>query len=114
MKFEIEVVYNNLPQLNKRMRQNVRRALRDTALECETIAKQYAPFRYGFLRDSIQAEEESELSWIVAPHTDYAIFMEYGTARVAPRPYMRPAARSVEGRFRQRMQQAVEDAGGRD
>ncbi|GIV51033.1 MAG: hypothetical protein KatS3mg038_1554 [Candidatus Kapaibacterium sp.] len=77
MRFETNTTHNALPRLNERMRQNVRRGLRDTALECETIAKQYAPFRYGFLRDSIQAEEESELSWIVAPHTDYAIFMEY-------------------------------------
>jgi HK97 gp10 family phage protein len=110
VRFEINITHNALPRLTEEMRRRVAQGVRDSARECELVAKQYAPFRYGFLRASIEAEQESELSWIVAPHTDYAIFQEFGTSRMAPRPYMRPAARATEGRFRQRMREAVGEA----
>jgi HK97 gp10 family phage protein len=45
----------------------------------------------GFLRNSIQVDEVTPNEAIIAPHTDYAEHVEFGTSRMAARPYMRPA-----------------------
>ena len=44
-----------------------------------------------FLRNSIQVDEVTPNEAIIAPHTDYAEHLEFGTSRMAARPYMRPA-----------------------
>ena len=57
----------------------------------ETHAKLVAPVDTGFLRNSIQVDEVTPNEAIIAPHTDYAEHLEFGTSRMAARPYMRPA-----------------------
>jgi hypothetical protein len=61
----------------------------------------------GALRASIRVIPKSKLRYWVAAGTDYAEGLEFGTTRIRPRPYMRPAfdkwsrggklARSLEG-----------------
>jgi len=52
----------------------------------------------GTLRGSIQVEEPvTPTQAIIATHTDYAEFLEFGTSRMAARPYMRPALDENEG-----------------
>lgn len=67
------------------------RALRAAANMVAAQAKVYAPFVTGFLRNSIQVDEVDATHAVIAPHTDYALFVEFGTSRRAPKPYMRPA-----------------------
>jgi len=74
----------------------------------EDSAKGYCPVDTGALRDSITSAVSTSGSTtvgIVAPHTDYASFVEFGTGRkgdpsvphnqnwpgMPPQPYMRPA-----------------------
>ena len=57
----------------------------------ETHAKLKAPVDTGFLRNSIQVDSVTAIEAVIAPHTDYAEFVEMGTSRMAARPYMRPA-----------------------
>ena len=45
----------------------------------------------GFLRNSVQVDSVTPTEAIIAPHTDYAEFLEFGTSRMAARPFMRPA-----------------------
>jgi HK97 gp10 family phage protein len=61
----------------------------------EARAKELAPVRTGNLRRSIHSElasvsTESALAK-VGTNVEYAPYVEYGTRRMSPRPYLRPA-----------------------
>lgn len=50
----------------------------------------------GLLRASIQAKRITYAqTWVVNAGTDYAEGLEFGTPRIAPRPFMLPAAEKV-------------------
>lgn len=57
----------------------------------ETRAKVYCPVDTGFLRNSILVDEVTPMLAVIAPHTEYAEHVEFGTSRMAAQPYMRPA-----------------------
>jgi phage gpG-like protein len=44
----------------------------------------------GKLRNSIRAERERAAQWAISTDTEYAAHLEFGTSRMAPRPYMAP------------------------
>jgi hypothetical protein len=44
----------------------------------------------GKLRNSIRAEREKALRWSVSTDTEYGPHLEFGTSRMAPRPFMGP------------------------
>lgn len=106
----IEVKFNNLPKLTPALNRRVEQIVEGAAFACEGQAKAFAPVDTGTLRNSIQAEPESPKSWIVAPHTDYAIHVEYGTSRQAAKPYMTPATENVRPIFLGQMQAVVEES----
>ena len=58
----------------------------------ETACKQHAMFSQGYqtgrLKGSIVAEAQGENTVIVAPHTEYATYVEFGTSKMAAQPYM--------------------------
>lgn len=90
---------NKLKTMGSGLRQKALGVCQRAALQCEGLAKVHAPVDKGALRSSIQAEEESDTAWIVAPHVDYALFQEMGTVNMAPHPYMTPAAEAVKPQF---------------
>ena len=55
------------------------------------------PVRFGFLKNSIQVDSVTPVEAIIAPHMEYAEFVEFGTSRQAAQPYMRPAIDEHEG-----------------
>jgi HK97 gp10 family phage protein len=72
----------------------VRSAGEQSAILVMDTAKAIVPVDTGRLRDSIDyqvVEDAQQITWIIAPHTEYADFVEFGTSRQAPEPYMRPA-----------------------
>jgi HK97 gp10 family phage protein len=68
------------------------KAIRDTAREL-------VPFVTGRLHDSISVEDRGLATDVVAD-APYAGFVEFGTVRMAPRPYMRPAFRQHRAAYR--------------
>jgi len=60
----------------------------------ETACKQHADFSQGYqtgrLRSSITTEAQGKDTVIVAPHTEYAQYVEFGTYKMAAQPYMKP------------------------
>jgi len=54
-------------------------------------ARQFAPFLTGYLRSTIGFERRGSLDWIVYAGAHYAPFVEWGTSKMAAKPFMRPA-----------------------
>lgn len=78
--------------------------LRKTALDIQADAQRLAPVRTGALRSSITVEFSGSFgagtaSAEIGPTVDYGGFVEDGTSRMAPQPYMRPALDNREGAF---------------
>ncbi|QAY69990.1 HK97-gp10 family putative phage morphogenesis protein [Xylanimonas protaetiae] len=68
--------------------------VRKTALDVERDAKTLAPVDTGNLRASISMDVEatdSTVSAEIGPTASYGLFLEVGTSRMAPRPFMGPA-----------------------
>jgi len=64
----------------------------------ETGCKQHAMFSQGYqtgrLKGSIVAEAQGKDTVIIAPHTEYATYVEFGTYKMAAQPYMKPGFES--------------------
>lgn len=68
--------------------------LMDMAKAIYERANQLVPVRTGFLKSTINVlVEEGNIS--VMAWAFYAGFVEFGTSRMAPRPFMRPAVQEV-------------------
>lgn len=77
--------------------------VRKAAFDVERYAKQGAPVRTGFLKNSIHTVIVTD-NWRVyradiIAGASYASFVEHGTTRQAPHPYMQPAADRVAPGF---------------
>jgi HK97 gp10 family phage protein len=67
------------------------RAVAKTAHDIEATAKRLAPVDTGNLRNSISSDI-GVLSAEIGPTAEYGGYVEEGTSRMAPQPYMGPAA----------------------
>lgn len=72
-------------------------------------AREIVPVETGALRGSIASHAQglSAAATAAAPH---AAMVEYGTSRMAPRPYMYPAAQAVRGDFFEAMRALSREA----
>lgn len=79
-----------------------------SALDLEAQSKARAPVDTGALRGSISTEITS-LHAEVGPTVNYAQYLEWGTSRMPPQPFMGPALDQVEPAFIAAMQQIAGD-----
>lgn len=96
---KIVIKYNHLPRIAERLPEAVSAIVRKAAFDVEANAKTVVPVDTGKLKNSITSEFPSPTKAIIAPHTEYAAFVEYGTRRQRAKPYMRPAAEKVAPAF---------------
>jgi len=88
-------------------------ATRKAGLDVVRNARQRAPYDTGALRSSITSQVTRTRGAVearVGPTVHYARFLEEGTSRIAPRPYMRPAFDSVRRGYVDAVRQAVREA----
>lgn len=81
----------NISEAGPRNRARLSQALSKTAHDIEADAKVFAPVDTGALKNSISSDV-APFHAEIGPTVDYAHFVEEGTSRMAPQPYMRPAA----------------------
>lgn len=70
--------------------EKVQRAIAKAAHDVEADAKAIVPVDTGFLKSSISTDI-GHLTAEVGPTADYGVYVEEGTSRMAPQPYLRPA-----------------------
>ena len=108
MKMEIEIVglkelEDKLSNLDVKLSKALDEALNEIAEKIRDDAKSFVPVDTGALRKSIRIEKKGKLQvsivagggGVINPRTgrevDYAGYVEFGTSRMNPQPYMQPA-----------------------
>lgn len=84
-----------LDQAEREIRARVQALAAKAALDIEAHAKARAPVDTGLLRNSITAVEVTPDSWLITSPVRYSVFVNYGTSKMAARPYMEPAVEAV-------------------
>jgi HK97 gp10 family phage protein len=87
---EVNKLAADLAKAGPRQIALAKKALVKTALDVEATAKQLAAVDTGAMRNSIGIDFE-ELAATIGPTVNYAPYVEFGTSRQAPQPFMGPA-----------------------
>ena len=72
----------------------IRQATVKTTIDTAADARRNAPVDTGYLRSSIATEYEFSGEGVIGSveaGANYAVFVENGTSRMAPQPFLRPA-----------------------
>lgn len=89
----------------------LRQIVEAAAFKVEARAKDLVPVDTGATKNSIATTIEgdaAETTAQIGPTTEYAIYLEFGTYRMAPRPFLRPALAEVKPQFVEAVQQTLE------
>ncbi len=110
----IEELERKLKALEDNARTGIVSALDAAALLVLRSAQQKCPVRTGNLRASLTKEvSKDDLYAVVGTKVHYAPYIEYGTRKMAPRAYLRPAYLEHEQDIRKMIHDAVLHAIGR-
>ena len=97
----MKVFFNsNVKECKEAVTQAMARALEICGGKAESYAKQICPVDTGNLRNSITHEQIDEKTEVIGTTVEYAPYVELGTARMKPRPYLRPAAENHSDEYR--------------
>jgi HK97 gp10 family phage protein len=100
----VRIVKNDLPKIPSALKAEVRAEISKAGHDIEAAAKEKVPVLTGTLRRSIHTLIEHDgMTAVIGPSVDYGLYVEFGTRRMAARPYMRPAAEAVYPRFTDRV-----------
>lgn len=92
------------------LRERASIAVRKATLDTMADAKLVAPVDTGNLRNSITTDaRQGDLVAVVEATADYAAHVEFGTSRMRPQPFMRPAQDRNTEPFMQALGQLIEE-----
>lgn len=87
----VSITYDNsLAELAQRIEGSISEIIAAGAEAVSESAKSICPVDTGALRDSISVSMEGNRAKISA-NTDYAAYVEFGTSKMAPQPYLVPS-----------------------
>lgn len=88
--------------------EQIEQALIAIGMTAETHAKEECPVDTGRLRNSITHDVDmSEQAAYIGSNVEYAAFVELGTSKMAPRPYLRPAAENHSAEYKSLVESAL-------
>jgi HK97 gp10 family phage protein len=88
----LDSVLKHVKSLEKDCEIHAKKAVSNAAYIMEAQAKALAPVRTGYLRESIKTHiDDGGLSAKVISHSEYSLFVEFGTSKQESQPYMMPA-----------------------
>ena len=108
IKAKIVVKLNKLPDLTGKLRTEVAEIVQSAAEQCAELARGRAPVDTGDLAGSITVVQESDLTQRVEIGEFYAHFLEFGTRKMAAKPFVTPAVEMVKPTFSQEARSVVE------
>ena len=76
---------------NKVTPEKLEQQLEQTAIQIRDLAKQLAPVDSGTLRNSITHWKPAPLTRNIGTSVEYAPYQEFGTRKMMPHPFLRPA-----------------------
>ena len=91
----LERAQARLQQLSVRAARALQGAVEDAGAETLSAARDIVPVRTGRLKASLYMQPE-ETACRVAATAPYAVFVEWGTRYMSPRPFLLPAAREAD------------------
>lgn len=110
--FEMDEIYSLAADLGRAPASAIplaRLVVRKSTADLVRIGKRNAPVDTGNLRNSISGST-TDLEGEAGPTAAYGGFVERGTSRMAPQPYMAPALDAVAPGFAQAIAQLGEEA----
>lgn len=87
---EVDRLLTDLAKASEQVARRASQAIAKTAHDIEADAKILVPVDTGFLKNSISSDI-GELEAEVGPTAHYGGYVEEGTSRQSPQPYLRPA-----------------------
>lgn len=105
---ELQVLKVDLEDSGVTAEEKAGAAVEKTAADIEADGKVFAPVDTGHLVGSISSDVDG-LSAEVGPTAEYGAYVEDGTSRAAPQPYMGPAADRRFPQFEDAIAQIGED-----
>lgn len=84
-------ITDNSDKFLEALPKQIEQALIAIGMTAETYAKRECPVDTGRLRNSISHAYDDDSAYI-GTNVEYAAFVELGTSRMKPRPYLKPAA----------------------
>lgn len=107
----VEIRENNAQQVEDAMNQAIAKALTMIGLKAEGNAKNACPVDTGRLRNSItNAIDMEENAVYIGTNVEYAPYVELGTMRQDPHPYLKPAAADHGDEYRAILKSCMESA----
>jgi HK97 gp10 family phage protein len=92
------------------LEEDIHQILDDAGAQMEEFARGIVPVRTGNLMASIFHDvDDDALSVTLGATADYASFVEYGTYKMKPQPFLEPAAETGQEEMNLRIEQAVLD-----
>jgi HK97 gp10 family phage protein len=92
------IVFNRIPEVIAEVEANAIKAVADVSADIERNAQARAPVQTGYLRSSIKAQAHGKSAEIEAG-AEYAAYVEYGTYKMAARPFLSPAVEAAKDEF---------------
>lgn len=86
----------------------IARALEVIGLVAEGYAKRLCPVDTGRLRNSISHTRDEDSTYI-GTNVEYAPYIEFGTSRRKPQPYLKPAATEHADEYREIVEQELKN-----
>ncbi|MFF0822407.1 HK97-gp10 family putative phage morphogenesis protein [Micromonospora haikouensis] len=97
---ELAAIEAQFHTAGKRITEKGSRVVRRSTLAGESVAKQLAAVDTGFMRSSVSHEfSDDGLEGEWGPEASYAKFVERGTSRMAPQPFVGPSLDAVTPGF---------------
>ena len=104
----IDITYDNgLSKIAESLSENIGEIIASGAQRVCESAKAVCPVDTGALRESISVECSGNRAEISA-NTDYASYVEFGTSKMAPQPYLVPSLIEQSDSVLEAMAQAIE------
>lgn len=96
VKIDVTKATKGIKTLESDIKKATATALTNIAQSAVQGAQSTVPVDTGRLRDSIGVKEKTDKVAVVAADTEYAAAIEFGTSRMAARPYVGPEADRLE------------------